>query len=522
MSGVPSHRGRVGSVINGKWQVDARIGSGGMSTVYAATHKNNGSRAALKILHADLAREPEIKSRFLREGYVGNQVRHPGVVEVIDDDVTEQGEVYLVVELLEGETLEAARIASNGRLPLDRVLRYGREVLDALAAAHAAGVVHRDLKPDNLFLTTGGRVKILDFGLARLLEGVPGAETTRAGVMIGTPEFMAPEQATARRDEIDAQSDVWGLGATMYTLITGKHVHDASSLREHLIAAATRRAPPIRELAPWVPPPVAAVIDRSLQFEKADRFPDARSMLQALEAAQPQQRPRMVSRPDPIAPVSVRSGGHPPSDDDVFTSAASKPGARMPPPLPGKSTPEQAPQHSDDAATLMTDMTKEMHARMSGEAPFDAENADTVLALPDEKAGPPPPTPRMPSAPPSQAPRPPIPPAPHTEPTVTTKQPREPAPMHSGAFDIGPPPASTGPLSSYMQEGHMYSAYNPGGPNPSGQNQANQSGQMQPRISEGGEGTRRVSVPVIIAVAFLSLIVAAGATFAAMRYIKPR
>ncbi len=516
MSGVPSHRGRVGSVINGKWHVDARIGTGGMSTVYAATHKNNGSRAALKILHADLAREPEIKSRFLREGYVGNQVRHPGVVEVIDDDVTEQGEVYLVVELLEGETLEAARVASSGRLPLDRVLKYSREVLEALAAAHDAGVVHRDLKPDNLFLTTSGKVKILDFGLARLLEGVPGAETTRTGVMIGTPEFMAPEQATARRDEIDAQSDVWGLGATMYTLITGKHIHEAGSIREHLIAAATRRAPPIRDLAPWVPPPVAAVVDRAVQFEKADRFPDARSMLAALSAAQPQQRPRMVSRPDAIAPISVRSGA---TEDDVFTSAASKPGARLPPPLP-KATTEHGPAHTDDAATLMTDMTKEMHARMSGEAPFDAENADTVLALPDEKPGPPPPTPRMPSAPPSQAARPPIPPAPHTEPTVTTKQRREAMPDRASpnSFDLSPP-ASTGPLSSYMDSPQpMYHASNVGGPYP---------GQMNPNAhapvdQSGGQPVRRVSAPLIILVALVSLVLAAGATFVAMRYIKTK
>jgi serine/threonine-protein kinase len=516
MTGVPSRRGRVGSVINGKWQVDARIGQGGMSTVYAATHKNNGSRAALKILHADLAREPEIKSRFLREGYVGNQVRHPGVVEVIDDDVTEQGEVYLVVELLEGETLEAARVASNGRLPLDRVLKYSVQVLEALSAAHAAGVVHRDLKPDNLFLTTAGRVKILDFGLARLLEGVPGAETTRTGVMIGTPEFMAPEQATARRDEIDAQSDVWGLGATMYTLITGKHIHDAGSIREHLIAAATRRAPPIRDLAPYVPPAIAAVIDRATQFEKSDRFPDARSMLAALEGAQAAQRPRMMSRPDPIAPVSVRSSAQ---DSDVFTSAASKPGARLTPPGKAAQGAEHAPSNADDEATLMTDMTRELHARLSGDQPFDVEHADTVVALPDEHPGPPPPTPRMPSAPPSQAsPAPRIPPAPHTEPTVTTKQHKEPMPQRADGNLLAdvPPPSSRGPLSSYMDgPQYMQSAPNLG---------ATGSGSSPIiRPSHGGDvGGKRVSVPLIIVVAVISLLVAAGATFFAMRYIKPR
>ena len=131
----PQGQGRVGSVINGKWQVDARIGAGGMATVYAATHRN-GSRVALKLLHAPLSRDPQTRARFLREGYVANAVGHPGVVAVLDDGVTEDGAVFLVLELLEGETIDARRQRFGGALPIDEVRDLADDALDALAAAH--------------------------------------------------------------------------------------------------------------------------------------------------------------------------------------------------------------------------------------------------------------------------------------------------------------------------------------------------------------------------------------------------
>jgi serine/threonine-protein kinase len=267
-------------MIAGKWKVDERIGSGGMATVYSATHRN-GMRAALKMLHAPLSRDASTRARFLREGYVANSVGHDGVVAVLDDGVTEDGAAFLVLELLEGETIDARRHALGGKIPVDEALDIGLQVLDALAAAHAQGIVHRDVKPENVFLTVTGKVKILDFGLAHMRDAQ--GEATKTGVTIGTPEFMPPEQAQGRRDRVDPRSDVWMVGATLYTIISGAFVHeDAETIHEALIASATRRPRPVRELAPFLSPAVAQVIDRALELEMDDRWESADHMRAAL------------------------------------------------------------------------------------------------------------------------------------------------------------------------------------------------------------------------------------------------
>jgi serine/threonine-protein kinase len=332
-------RGRVGSVIKGKWKVDARIGSGGMATVYAATHRN-GHRAALKMLHSQLSRDASVRARFLREAYVANAVVHPAVVRIEDDDVSEDGCVFLVMELLEGETLEARRIRNGGAMPLGEVMEIGEQALDALAAAHEKGIVHRDVKPENVFVTNGGRVKLLDFGLARMKD-VQG-EATRTGVTIGTPEFMPPEQALGRRENVDARSDVWGLGATMFTAITGEYVHTAQNLHEQLMASATRRARSLKSVS-QVPLAVSQVIDRALELDMADRWPTARDMQRALRQARvaPTSDASLESLPvpaasstDPISfpiPISsdktvMVSGGDVPTSSDQPTIQRAVPG----------------------------------------------------------------------------------------------------------------------------------------------------------------------------------------------------
>lgn len=330
--GRPKH-GRVGTVVNGKWQIDARIGSGGMATVYSATHRN-GHRAALKMLHQQLSRDASIRARFLREGYVGNAVGHEGVVKVQDDGVTEDGCAFLVLDLLEGDTIEARRISLGGALPIDEVLEIADQALDALAAAHDKGIIHRDLKPDNVFLCNDGRVKLLDFGLARMKDlQLNGAEATKTGVTIGTPEFMPPEQAQGRRDEVDARSDVWGLGATLFTAMTGKYVHDANTLHEQLIASATRRPRGIRELSPHVPAAVAVVIDRALELEKNDRWESAREMQRAFRAARARraESDKFVADSLTLPAASMRGGSVPPSAPITAPSAVQK---NVAPPIP--------------------------------------------------------------------------------------------------------------------------------------------------------------------------------------------
>ncbi len=197
---------RVGQVIKEKWRLDVLLGVGGMAAVYAATHRN-GSRVAIKLLHPELSTHHQVRARFLREGYVANAVGHDGAVRVTDDDIAEDGSAFLVMELLDGETLEDRRVRCGGQLGEDETLWLADQLLDVLAAAHAKGVIHRDIKPDNIFVTRAGQVKLLDYGIARLREVTSKSTATVSGATMGTPAFMSPEQARALWDEVDARSD---------------------------------------------------------------------------------------------------------------------------------------------------------------------------------------------------------------------------------------------------------------------------------------------------------------------------
>jgi len=273
--------GRVGAVLKGKWRLDSVIGIGGMATVYAATHRNR-SRVAIKMLHPEVAVSQDVTTRFLREGYVGNAVVHSGTVKVLDDDITEDGAPFLVMELLEGESL-GVRLDREGSLPAHEVALLADQLLDVLAAAHAAHIVHRDLKPDNVFLTTEGRVKVLDFGIARLRSlAQESSASTQAGSLLGTPAFMAPEQALGRWKDVDERTDIWAVGATLFTLLTGRYVHEAEAVQEQLVLAATSKAEPLQKYAPHTPDWLCAIVDRALAFGRDVRFPDARSMQAAL------------------------------------------------------------------------------------------------------------------------------------------------------------------------------------------------------------------------------------------------
>jgi len=237
---VERSKQRVGRTLKDKWRLDELIGVGGMAAVYSATHTNNGKRVAVKMLHTELAvGSGEIKTRFLREGRVANKVEHPGAVEVIDDEVDDDGTVFLVMELLDGETL-AHRFERKARsLVIEEVLLVADQVLDVLTAAHEKHIVHRDIKPDNIFLTRTGGVKLLDFGIARLRELSTESSATRSGSTMNTPAYMAPEQARAHWDEVDARTDLWAVGATMFKLLTGRVVHVAETVNEQLLAAMT-------------------------------------------------------------------------------------------------------------------------------------------------------------------------------------------------------------------------------------------------------------------------------------------
>ncbi len=280
-------RERVGTTFGGRYTLDALIGIGGMGSVYRAHHRN-GHRVALKVLHRELAAHPESRARFLREGYVANRVEHPGVVKVLDDDTSEDGSVFLVMELLEGETL-ADRLTRRGPMAPSEIVPLVLQLLEVLVAAHAKGIVHRDLKPENLFLTREG-LKVLDFGLARLRDG--GMEATATGWLIGTPLYMAPEQVKGRTDLVGPQSDIWAVGAILFRALTG--------------SCAFSRHP--LELEPRLSPGLVALLESALARSQERRFKNALEMLSFARSMDRIRAPReeVASPPDQL-PLAHRA-----------------------------------------------------------------------------------------------------------------------------------------------------------------------------------------------------------------------
>jgi serine/threonine-protein kinase len=339
---------RLGMVLNGKWRLEEIIGIGGMATVYAAIHRNQ-KRAAVKVLHPELSIEESVRTRFLREGYMANTVDHPGAVMIFDDDVAEDGSAFLVMELLEGETVHA-RLLREGMLPLSDVLAVGSQVLDVLISAHDKGIVHRDLKPENLFITNTGQVKLLDFGIARVRQTpLLGATTTATGFFMGTPAFMAPEHARGLWTEVDGRSDLWSVGATLFTMMTGVLVHDSETPMDTLVLAVTKPAPEIRSVSTDIPAVVAEVIDKALAYRKEDRWESAKAMRAALRSAisvlgfeenvlRPSHQPAVDSAPvSPAATSSLtvrsaQSTPHSPSDPGRRSTASAPSGLASPVP----------------------------------------------------------------------------------------------------------------------------------------------------------------------------------------------
>jgi serine/threonine-protein kinase len=276
---------RIGTVLCGKYRIDRVLGVGGMAVVYAATHRNQ-KRVAVKMLHPEFAMHEEVRARFLREGYAANTVDHPGAVAVLDDDTAEDGATFLVMERLEGEEVDRLCEQRGERLPVDVVLALASQLLDVLAAAHAKSIIHRDIKPANLYITTNGTLKVLDFGIARLRDAAAsGQAATGTGMMLGTPAFMAPEQALGKSREIDGTTDNWSVGATMFSLLSGQYVHEGESSTELVVRSATQPARSLAAVAPHIDRRVVEIVDRALGFEKRARWPNALAMRDAVRAA---------------------------------------------------------------------------------------------------------------------------------------------------------------------------------------------------------------------------------------------
>jgi anti-sigma factor RsiW len=262
----------------GPFRVGDRIGAGGMGVVHRAEDETLGRAVALKLLKPDLAHDPTVRQRFLGEARATARVRHPNVVDIFQVGV--DGETtFLAMELLAGESLEK-HLRRSAPLPAAEAVAIARQIALGLAAAHATGLVHRDVKPDNVFLTPDGRVKLLDFGLARAVDSDAGL--TGTGVIVGTPAYMAPEQA--RGWPVTDRTDLFALGCVLYRMCTGDPPFRGETAYAVLTALAAVEPPPPRRVNPAVPPVLDALIRRLLQKAPPGRPPSAAAVAEALDA----------------------------------------------------------------------------------------------------------------------------------------------------------------------------------------------------------------------------------------------
>ncbi len=274
---VTHARTRIGRTLRNKWTLDKLLGVGGMAAVYECTHRN-GSKVAIKMLHPNLMFETNFAQRLVQEGYVANKINHPAAVKVYDDDTDDtDGSVFLVMELLPGQTLSQFRRAKKRFNELE-TLKMLSPVLECLGNAHALGIIHRDIKPENLFVQPDGQVRVLDFGIARVSDS-SNVTATRTGMVVGSPAYMSPEQALGKMNSVGPQTDVYAVGATMFALISGTTPHAGESTQEMIVLVATQQARKLASVFPEVNPRVAEVIDRALLYNIAERYPDAFAML---------------------------------------------------------------------------------------------------------------------------------------------------------------------------------------------------------------------------------------------------
>lgn len=278
---LPSRKIGIGTVLDGRYRLDALLGTGGFGAVYKGTHLALFNTVAIKVLHPQIAESVELRRRFQQEGVSSCRVRHPNAVTVFDAGTSDGITPYLVMEYLDGFTLEAL-LRQEGALPLRRTAHIMSQVCDVLLHAHASDLIHRDIKPANIFLSQtvhGEVVKVLDFGLAKLLHNKESVELSGARNLMGTPQFMAPERLTG--EPSDHRVDIYAVGATLYLALAGAMPHGLTekNIVRQMRKQLTQPLRPISELAPGLPPSLAELIMNSLARDPALR--PTLSMLQA-------------------------------------------------------------------------------------------------------------------------------------------------------------------------------------------------------------------------------------------------
>src|SRR4051812_45098254 len=268
----------VGTLLNGRYRLDAQVGTGGMSTVYRAFDSTLERRVAIKLMHRDIAADTDQLERFRREARAVAQLNHPHIVGVIDAG-EEDGRPYIVFEYVEGETLKG-RIRRLGRLPVDEAIAYAIEVARALSAAHSRGIVHRDVKPQNVLVDEEGSAKVTDFGIARSMDD---SGLTAEGRVLGTTDYVSPEQALGH--DVNGQSDIYSLGIVLFEMLTG----DVPFHGENQVSVAMKHVreelPDVKKRRPEISAGLAAILDRMTCKDLRKRYPDARTLEADLEEA---------------------------------------------------------------------------------------------------------------------------------------------------------------------------------------------------------------------------------------------
>ena len=316
-------RDRITVAVGTEYLIENEIGRGGMAVVYRATDLRLHRTVAIKVLPPDVAFNSDVRARFIREAQTAAQLSHPNIVPIYAVDEKDNGSiVFFVMAYVDGESL-GARLKREGAWPVDQTVRVLRDVADALASAHARGVVHRDIKPDNILIERAtGRPMVTDFGIARAAAGE--ARLTVTGVAVGTPAYMSPEQALGER-ELDGRSDLYSLAVVGYHMLTGETPFKASNTPAMLVKHVSERPRPVREKRPEVPAYLAVAIDRALAKRPEDRWADAAEFRDALDTARASSRYRPPPAPPPLPP--------PPAVQPLPIAAS----PAFPPPPPGLS-----------------------------------------------------------------------------------------------------------------------------------------------------------------------------------------
>src|SRR5579862_1436466 len=326
----------AGSTIAGKYRLNRLLGTGGMASVWSATNVFTEREFAMKFMHPAVARTPEAARRFLLEAKVSARINHPNIIEVIDVGQADDGALFLVMELLTGVSLE---VAVRRQRPPMLVYEFGlimRECAAALAAAHRSGVIHRDLKPTNIFLhkDRDGRVvpKILDFGVSKILEEDRNTALTVVGTVLGSPLYMSPEQAMGA-EGIDGRTDVFAFGSILFEALTAQRAFDAPNFNALIVTIATTQPKRIDDAAPWLPDPLRALIrdclvtDKNKRLDSFDRIverldlmmPDLAKSEEHIRSATPSDTPsdpestaevRVIRASERPPPPTSGSGGH--------------------------------------------------------------------------------------------------------------------------------------------------------------------------------------------------------------------